>query len=84
MRALTFTHNDHYHTASITGQLQVLPERFGLAGTVELAPKHDSLGADELAERRCDLHGDLDMDNDLPVEQEGRSHVQKDPKQGDS
>jgi len=50
---------------------------------VELAPKRDSLGEDELAERRGDLHGDLDMDNDLPVEQEGRSHVQKDPKQGD-
>ena len=63
---------------------QVLPERFGLAGNVELAPKHDSLGEDELAERRGDLHGDLDMDNDLPIEQEGRGYVQEDPKQGDA
>ena len=60
----------------------MLPEQFGLAGTVELAPNRDSLQADELTERRGDLHNDLDMDNDLPVEQEGRNHVTKEQPQG--
>jgi predicted HTH domain antitoxin len=58
-----------------------LPEQFGLAGTVELASKRDSLQADELTERRADLHDDLDMDNDLAVEQEGRDHVTKEQPQ---
>ena len=61
--------------------VQVLPEQFGLAGTVELAWRRDSLQGEELAERRGDLHNDLDMDNDLPVEQEGRNHVTKEQPQ---